>query len=282
MHISPTEPISNIEKDLEEPELDMEVEGPRLEGENDEINENKKIKSSVKEEKKAPSRKPITLKETKSSKNMYIIIGTVAVVVILLLTSIIGTVILMLGGGYNYNITDDDDEPEISPTLDTDKDGVPDIEDAFPNNPSEWKDTDGDGVGNNEDNDDDNDGVLDAIEELLGTNSTDVTDLPSEEELEDLPEISNEDTVEYDEGIIVYDASGKNYIEDVDRNVGYFIPFQNGTRSNDLCYQNLTEVFVPEGFPSSLIGNFLLLTNENGTELIDTATPVPTRLFIIF
>ncbi|MGQ8364318.1 FG-GAP-like repeat-containing protein [Glaciecola sp. 1036] len=45
---------------------------------------------------------------------------------------------------------------------DSDNDGVPDIEDAFPNDPNEWIDTDGDGIGNNGDTDDDGDGVSDS------------------------------------------------------------------------------------------------------------------------
>jgi len=45
--------------------------------------------------------------------------------------------------------------------VDTDGDGVLDDEDAFPNDPTEWDDTDGDGTGDNADDDDDNDGVPD-------------------------------------------------------------------------------------------------------------------------
>jgi hypothetical protein len=45
--------------------------------------------------------------------------------------------------------------------LDTDGDGVSDDNDAFPNDPSEWVDTDNDGIGNNADDDDDGDGVID-------------------------------------------------------------------------------------------------------------------------
>lgn len=45
--------------------------------------------------------------------------------------------------------------------LDSDNDGVLDIDDAFPNDPSEWIDTDSDGIGNNADTDDDGDGVSD-------------------------------------------------------------------------------------------------------------------------
>lgn len=44
---------------------------------------------------------------------------------------------------------------------DDDSDGVPDVDDAFPFDPTESVDTDGDGIGNNEDTDDDNDGVAD-------------------------------------------------------------------------------------------------------------------------
>ena len=43
---------------------------------------------------------------------------------------------------------------------DDDNDGVIDEDDEFPLNKDENKDTDGDGVGNNEDSDDDNDGWL--------------------------------------------------------------------------------------------------------------------------
>ena len=47
---------------------------------------------------------------------------------------------------------------------DTDGDGVDDASDAFPADASEWRDTDGDGLGNGMDPDDDNDGVADAVD----------------------------------------------------------------------------------------------------------------------
>ncbi len=49
----------------------------------------------------------------------------------------------------------------FNPNKDSDGDSVPDKYDAFPHNPKEWKDSDGDGIGDNEDPDDDNDGILD-------------------------------------------------------------------------------------------------------------------------
>ncbi len=49
---------------------------------------------------------------------------------------------------------------------DDDNDGVIDINDAFPFDSTEWEDSDGDGTGNNADADDDNDGTLDVYDDL--------------------------------------------------------------------------------------------------------------------
>jgi hypothetical protein len=54
-------------------------------------------------------------------------------------------------------------------TADSDGDGVGNNADAFPNAPTETTDSDADGIGNNADLDDDNDGLSDAEEQLLGT-----------------------------------------------------------------------------------------------------------------
>lgn len=58
---------------------------------------------------------------------------------------------------------------------DDDNDGVPDVNDAFPVDPSESVDSDGDGTGNNADPDDDNDGVPDVNDDfpLDASESTD-------------------------------------------------------------------------------------------------------------
>jgi hypothetical protein len=53
---------------------------------------------------------------------------------------------------------------------DYDQDGIPDSRDAFPGDPKESVDTDGDGIGNNADPDDDNDGIPDVWEIAHGTN----------------------------------------------------------------------------------------------------------------
>jgi hypothetical protein len=50
---------------------------------------------------------------------------------------------------------------ELEGAIDRDGDGFTNARDLFPNNPGEWFDTDGDGIGDNEDADDDGDGVQD-------------------------------------------------------------------------------------------------------------------------
>jgi hypothetical protein len=54
------------------------------------------------------------------------------------------------------------------PYSDTDGDGVPDYQDAFPSDPAETIDTDGDGIGNNADADDDGDKMPDIWENQYG------------------------------------------------------------------------------------------------------------------
>ena len=62
--------------------------------------------------------------------------------------------------------TDADGFPDVVDS-DDDNDSVPDDQDAFPFDPSEWLDTDGDGTGNNTDTDDDNDGLSDIDETTI-------------------------------------------------------------------------------------------------------------------
>ena len=64
----------------------------------------------------------------------------------------------------------------LNPDGDADGDGVPNGEDAFPNDPNESVDTDGDGIGNNADLDDDGDAMSDAWEERYGLDPLDAAD----------------------------------------------------------------------------------------------------------
>jgi gliding motility-associated-like protein len=68
---------------------------------------------------------------------------------------------------------------QIDPN-DIDSDGFSNSDDAFPNNPNEYLDTDGDGIGDNADQDDDNDGFTDSDEALCKTNPKDSNSLPTD------------------------------------------------------------------------------------------------------
>jgi len=66
---------------------------------------------------------------------------------------------------------------------DWDADGVPNAHaipwDAFPRDPKEWRDTDGDGIGDNADPDDDGDGYTDEQEKAAGTDPLDPLSFPA-------------------------------------------------------------------------------------------------------
>ena len=53
---------------------------------------------------------------------------------------------------------------ELFATTDSDRDGIPDSDDAFKDDPTEYLDTDSDGIGNNIDTDDDEDGTPDSTD----------------------------------------------------------------------------------------------------------------------
>ena len=63
--------------------------------------------------------------------------------------------------------------------LDRDNDGVDDVNDVFPDDPGEWADADGDGLGDNGDEDDDNDSLPDAWELNYGLDPFDANDAAS-------------------------------------------------------------------------------------------------------
>lgn len=73
---------------------------------------------------------------------------------------------------------------------DSDGDGVPDKSDAFPHDPAEWLDTDGDGTGNNADPDDDGDEMPDdwEIEHQLNPLVDDATEDPDGDGISNLEE----------------------------------------------------------------------------------------------
>ena len=102
---------------------------------------------------------------------------------------------------------------------DADGDGTPDQTDAFPNNPDEQFDTDGDGIGNNADSDDDNDGLPDEYELANGLDPLNPEDAASDndgdgatniEEYEAGTDPNNADSVPLKKPVpFDYDGDGK-------------------------------------------------------------------------
>jgi len=70
-----------------------------------------------------------------------------------------GDIFWRVSSEFNYDLFSDYDQFAIQ--ADSDGDGVPDSLDPFPDDPTEWADNDNDGIGNNADSDDDNDGMPD-------------------------------------------------------------------------------------------------------------------------
>jgi gliding motility-associated-like protein len=76
---------------------------------------------------------------------------------------------------------------------DDDNDGVNDNLDAFPFNPYEWLDSDNDSIGDNTDLDDDNDGYSDFDEQAVGTDPLNPNDYPSDLDGDFVPDIIDSD-----------------------------------------------------------------------------------------
>lgn len=136
----------------------------------------------------------------------------------------------------NTSLSKDLDLDNIPDCLDPDLDGddVDNESDVFPMNPLEWMDTDNDGLGNNEDLDDDEDGQNDSDETICGSNPLDPTSMANDLDNDTIPDcidmdidgdgISNEtdlfpmDSSEYQDT----DGDGiGNNADDDDDNDGY-------------------------------------------------------------
>ncbi|MDC1011784.1 Ig-like domain-containing protein, partial [Flavobacteriaceae bacterium] len=87
----------------------------------------------------------------------------------------------------DFTITLVDDE------VDADNDGFYDYDDAFPNDPNEYLDTDGDGIGDNADTDDDGDGQSDEEEIANGTDPLVANPRPGDSDGDGLADVIDPD-----------------------------------------------------------------------------------------
>ena len=137
-------------------------------------------------------------------------------------------------GIIEYVQLEDGDYFTLMIIADRDGDGVDDSEDAFPDDASEWEDTDGDGIGNNADEDDDNDGFSDAEEETAGTDPLDASSFPNDR---DGDGVSDEDDAFPDDASEWEDTDGDNIgnnADEDDDNDGYTDTDENDAGSDPL------------------------------------------------
>jgi uncharacterized repeat protein (TIGR01451 family) len=88
--------------------------------------------------------------------------------------------------------TDGDGIPDcVDP--DDDNDGYNDDVDAFPLDPSEWVDADGDGIGDNADSDDDGDGYYDVNESACGSDPLNASSIPDDFDGDFIPDCVDTD-----------------------------------------------------------------------------------------
>ncbi len=120
--------------------------------------------------------------------------------------------------------------------MDDDGDGYNDDVDAFPRDASEWLDTDGDSIGNNSDNDDDNDGVNDGSDrfplDARGSRDSDNDGMP--------------DLWETDNGLDPNDASDADSDNDFD---GYTALQEFEADTSPIVSDQITQIVYHESSP---------------------------------
>jgi len=136
------------------------------------------------------------------------------------------------------NESSDFDRDGIGDNADTDddNDGFADDIDAFPNNPLEWLDTDGDLIGNNSDPDIDNDGYSNFDEEFFGTDPLDSSSFPPDLDSDFVPDA------------IDADIDGDNIPNEFDNAPLLYNPDQNFNESDEnFIIPEIPKFFTPNG-----------------------------------
>ena len=153
---------------------------------------------------------------------------------------------------------------------DSDGDGFLDSNDAFPNDPLEWIDTDGDNIGNNSDNDDDGDGFSDDIEIINNSDPLDDNSIPIDIDGDGL--INPEDLDDDGDGFsdIIEDLVGTsptdnndfpldtdndgiiNFYDDDDDNDGQLDEYENICGSDPLNFMSFSTDTDLDGLPDCI------------------------------
>jgi alpha-tubulin suppressor-like RCC1 family protein len=148
---------------------------------------------------------------------------------------------------------------------DDDDDGIPDFSDAFRTDPNESVDTDGDGLGNNADPDDDNDGIPDDWEILQGLDPLNGADANLDIDGDGLTTLQ-----EYDAGtdLFTIDTDGDGVIDSDEVNVLFTDP----TDKFDLFGQDIVLSGVTVRIDGNAYFNSLTLTDNAVITALDSTT----------
>ncbi|MDB3855603.1 MSCRAMM family adhesin SdrC [Euryarchaeota archaeon] len=143
---------------------------------------------------------------------------------------------------------------------DDDNDLVPDIDDAFPMDPTEQMDTDSDGKGDNTDSDDDGDGWADTVEALCQTSSVSSNSIPSD--------LDGDGTCD----LLDADKDGDNILNQVDKFPEDPLEWEdrNGDGKGDNAYPlSITDKMALNPVPTFLI-LFVIIAMIGGSVVVYT------------
>jgi len=157
--------------------------------------------------------------------------------------------------------------------VDSDGDGVEDSADAFPNDPLEWADLDGDGIGDNSDLDRDGDGISNDYEIQVGTDPNNAASVPPDQDGDGIP-----DSVDPDadgDGIPDNNIPVANAGIDQASETGQIVTL-DGSASSDTDGDALTFLWTVSSEPT---GSSIVLSDATG--VTPTFTPLIAGMYTI-